>query len=289
MERSHHGPFTGAVTAAALLFLFVPIGVVVLFSFHSTGGLSFPFRGFSLRWYEQVFGSPEFRDASLNSLVVATATAVVTLPLGTLAAYGLSHTRSRLRGPLALLFFLPLTLPGLFIGLSLLVLFTEAEIRASLSTVTIAHLVYVFPYFMLVAVAALNRLDVALEEAAADLGANGWLVFRRVTLPQVWPVLVGGTSLAFALSFDEFIITFFVIGADSTLPMFIWSTLRRTVNPSINAISTLLLMVTLVLFAVSFVLTFRGGRKRGGAIGGEELMEEALAGETFGTGTGTRT
>ncbi len=89
-------------------------------------------------------------------------------------------------------------------------------------------------------------------------------MFRRVTLPQVWPVLVGAASLAFALSFDEFIITFFVIGADSTLPLFIWSTLRRTVDPSINAISTLLLLVTLVLFAVSFVLTFRGGERSGG-------------------------
>jgi ABC-type spermidine/putrescine transport system permease subunit II len=289
MERPQRSPFTATVTLVSLLFLFVPIAVVVLFSFHSTGGLSFPFRGFSLQWYRRVFDSPEFRDASINSLIVATATAAMTLVLGTFAAYGLSNSRSRLRGPLALLFFLPLTLPGLFIGLSLLVLFTETQIDASLTTVTIAHLVYVFPYFLLVALAALNRLDVALEEAAADLGANGWLVFRKVTLPQVWPVLVGAASLAFALSFDEFIITFFVIGADSTLPMFIWSTLRRTVNPSINAISSMLLLVTLVLFAVSFVLTFRGGRKRGGAIGGEELMEEALAGETFGTGTGTRT
>ena len=282
MEGSQRSPLTATITVASLLFLFVPIAVVVLFSFHSTGGLSFPFRGFSLQWYRRVFGSPEFRAASLNSLIVASATAAVTLVLGTLAAYGLSNSKSRLRGPLALLFFLPLTLPGLFIGLSLLVLFTETEIEASLMTVTIAHLVYVFPYFMLVALAALNRLDVALEEAAADLGANGWLVFRKVTLPQVWPVLVGAASLAFALSFDEFIITFFVIGADSTLPMFIWSTLRRTVNPSINAISSMLLLVTLVLFAVSFVLTFRGSRRKGGAIGGEELVEQALAGEAIG-------
>jgi len=91
MERTQRSPFTATVTALSLLFLFVPIAVVVLFSFHSTGGLSFPFRGFSLRWYEQVFSSPEFRQASVNSLVVATATAVVTLLLGTLAAYGLSH------------------------------------------------------------------------------------------------------------------------------------------------------------------------------------------------------
>jgi spermidine/putrescine transport system permease protein len=281
MERTRRSPLSGGVTIASLLFLFVPIAVVILFSFHSTGGLSFPFRGFSLRWYREVFGSPEFRDATKNSLIVATATAGITLILGTLAAYGLSRTRSRLRGPLALLFFLPLTLPGLFIGLSLLVFFTQVELRLSLASVTIAHLVYVFPYFLLVAMAALNRLDVALEEAAADLGANAWLVFRRVTLPQVWPVLAGAASLAFALSFDEFIITFFVIGADSTLPMFIWSTLRRTVDPSINAISTLLLAVTLLLFVLTFVLTFRGARRHGGAIGGDELVEQAVGTEAL--------
>ena len=113
----------------------------------------------------------------------------------------------------------------------------------SLATVAIAHLVYVLPYFLLIAVAALERLDPALEESRrGPRGRTAWLVFRRVTLPQVWPVLVSASCLAFALSFDEFIITFFVIGPDSTLPLFIFSSLRRTVDPSINAISSLLLM-----------------------------------------------
>ncbi len=128
-----------------------------------------------------------------------------------------------LRAPLALLFFLPITLPGLFVGIALLVYFARLDVQLSLVTVVIAHFVYVFPYFLLIAVAALDRLDPALEEAAADLGASPWKVFRKVTLPLIWPVLVGATALAFALSFDEFIITFFVIGPDSTLPMFIFS------------------------------------------------------------------
>jgi ABC-type spermidine/putrescine transport system permease subunit II len=136
-------------------------------------------------------------------------------------------------------------------------------VNLSLGTVMIAHMVYVLPYYLLIAVAALQRLDPALEEAGADLGANAWLVFRRVTLPQVWPVLLAAALLAFALSFDEFIITFFVIGADSTLPLFIFSTLRRTVDPSVNAISSLLLVITLALFAVAFVLTLRGSRTAG--------------------------
>jgi spermidine/putrescine transport system permease protein len=261
---SRRSPITGVFTVAGLVFLWAPLLLVFLFSLHSTGSLTFPFQGFSTRWYDEVFSSEEIRTAAQNSLIVATATAVVTLLLGTLAAYGLTRTRSRLRAPLALLFFLPITLPGLFIGVSLLVAFTRVEISLSLLTVTIAHLVYVFPFFFLVARAALERLDPALEETAADLGASRWTVFRRVTLPQVWPVLVGAACLAFALSFDEFIITFFVIGPDSTLPMYIWSSLRRTIDPSINAISSLLLLFTMLLFVVTWLLTVWSERRRRG-------------------------
>ena len=260
------GRFTGLVTVAGMLFLWLPLLVVVLFSLHTTASLSFPFDGFSLRWYERISESPEVRAAARNSLVVATSTALVTLVLATLAAYGMSRSRSRWRAPLSLLFFLPITLPGLFIGIALLIAFSRLEYSLSLVTVTVAHLVYVFPFFFLLARAALERLDPALEEAAADLGATGWTIFRRVTLPQVWPVLVGAACLAFALSFDEFIITFFVVGPDPTLPLFIWSSLRRTIDPSINAISTLLLAFTVLLFVVTFALTSWGERRRRGTV-----------------------
>ncbi len=260
------GRFTGLVTVAGMLFLWLPLLVVVLFSLHKTASLSFPFDGFSLRWYERIFESPEVRAAARNSLVVATSTALVTFVLATLAAYGMSRSRSRWRAPLALLFFLPITLPGLFIGVALLIAFSRLEYSLSLVTVTIAHLVYVFPFFFLLARAALERLDPALEEAAADLGATGWTIFRRVTLPQVWPVLVGAACLAFALSFDEFIITFFVVGPDPTLPLFIWSSLRRTIDPSINAISTLLLAFTVLLFVITFALASWGERRRRGTV-----------------------
>jgi len=280
MERIQRSPITGAITLVALVFLFVPLIVVVLFSFHETSGLSFPFQGFSLRWYRDVVGSPQIREVGRNSLIVAVATAAVTLVLGTFAAYGLSRASGRWRGPLTLLFFLPLTLPGLFIGLSLLVFFNlvndqVVDFKLSLTSVAIAHFVYVLPYFLLIAIAALDRLDVALEEAAADLGATSWTVFRKVTLPQIWPVLLGATSLAFALSFDEFIITFFVIGPQSTVPMFIWSSLRRTVNPTINTISTLLLVTTLVMFTIAFVLTLRGSHRHGEDA---DILSDAIGG-----------
>jgi spermidine/putrescine transport system permease protein len=261
---TRRSPATGVFTIAGLIFLWAPLLLVALFSFHSTGSLTFPFEGFSTRWYDEVFSNEVISTAAKNSLIVATSTALITVLLGTLAAYGLTRTSSRLRGPLSLLFFLPITLPGLFIGIALLVSFSRIEWTLSLVTVTIAHLVYVFPFFFLVARAALERLDPALEETATDLGAGRWTVFRRVTLPQVWPVLVGAAGLAFALSFDEFVITFFVIGPDSTLPLYIWSSLRRTIDPSVNAISTLLLAFTMLLFVVTFLLTTWGERRRRG-------------------------
>jgi ABC-type spermidine/putrescine transport system permease subunit II len=204
-----------------------------------------------------VLSSAEFLAATKHSLLVALVVAAVTLLLGSLAAYGLSRTASPLRAPLALLFFLPITLPGLFLGLAMLVLFARIDLKLSLLTVAIGHFVYVFPYFLLIVKAALDRMDPAQEEVAADLGADPWRVFRRVTLPQMRPVLIGATSLAFALSLDEFVITFFIIGSQSTLPLYIWSGLRRTIDPSINTVSTLLMLASLVIFVVVFVSTLR--------------------------------
>lgn len=275
MEARQRSPVTLAITLFALIFLFVPLVVVVLFSFHETGGLSFPFTGFSTRWYEEVFSSPEFTAALENSAIVAAVVSAVTLLLGTAAAYGLTRMHARVRPWVALLLFLPLTLPGLFMGISMLVFFARLELKLSLVTVVIAHFVYVLPYFLLVSQAALERLDPALEETASDLGASPWVVFRRVTLPQIWPLLLGATVLAFALSFDEFIITFFVIGTDSTLPLYIWSSLRRTVDPSINVISTVLMAVTMALWVVAFFLSIRGERKRGRTL--DQLVPEAQA------------
>ena len=262
MNESTRSPVTGFITISALVFLFVPLGVVLLFSFHASGSLSFPFEGFSLRWYRDLMVNENFREAVANSMFIATVTAAVTLVVGTLAAYGLSRSPVKLQPVLSLVFFLPLTLPGLFLGLSLLVMFAEVNISLSMVTVAAAHLIYVLPYFMLIAVGALQRLDPALNEAAEDLGAPPRTVFSKVILPQVWPVILGATFLAFALSFDEFIITFFVIGPDSTLPMFIWSSLRRTIDPSINTISTVLLAATLLLFVIAFAFTVRAERQR---------------------------
>ena len=257
---SRRGVASGIVTAGALLFLFVPLGVVVLFSFHSTGGLTLPFEGFSLRWYEDVFGDATFTEALLNSVILGISTALITVGLGTAAAYGLSRSSTRLGGPLQALFVAPVLLPGLFIGAALLSFLSRIEFQPSLLTVLIGHVVFAFPFVFILVKTAIDRLDISLEEVARDLGAVPWRVFRKVTLPQIAPVLVGATALAFMLSFDEFLITFFVIGTDQTLPTYIFGRLRRTVDPGINVASTLFLVVMLLAWLAAAIATVRASR-----------------------------
>jgi spermidine/putrescine transport system permease protein len=243
-------------TFLLFLFLFSPIFFVVLFSFNKTAGLTFPFHGFSLRWYRAVFSSPTYRDAIVASLQVAVITVVVVVIVGTLA--GLALTRYAFRGSGAVrgLLLFPATLPGLFIGIALLSFFVQTQVTLSLWTVTLGHLVYVLPYFFLVVATRLQRFDYLLEEQARDLGAGPWTTFRRVTLPLIAPSLIAGALVVFSLSWDEVFITFFTIGAQNTLPLVIYSTVKQSVDPSVNAISTLLLAGSLLfIFSVRRLVT----------------------------------
>ncbi len=246
MRRHTSSILAWAGVFAVLLFLFIPIAILVLFSFNAGGSLSFPIDGLSLRWYQAVLADPVYQASLQNSFFVAVVVAVTTTLLGTLASFALTLAPVRWRAFASVLFFAPITLPGLFLGLSLLSLFAQVDVPLSLNTVMAAHVVFTFPYFVLIGRAALDRIDPGFEETAADLGASRLQRFTRVTLPMVWPVLLAGSVLAFALSFDEFVVTFFVIGPQSTTPLVIWSSMRRSVDPSINAIASLLLLVTLL-------------------------------------------
>jgi spermidine/putrescine transport system permease protein len=264
MKRQSELRFRGSavVTVIALFFLLGPLVSVVLFSFNRTSGLTMPLHGWSLRWYREIFAEPGLVSALGASAEVAAAVTVLATLLGTAGAYGLSHASGKIRVPLNGIFLLPLALPGLFIGIALLLFFEWVHIHLSLWTVGAGQLVFVLPFFILIARASMSRTDEAVEEAAADLGAGRFKIFFRVTLPVVWPVLAGAACLSFSLAFDEFGISFFLVGQQSTLPLYIWSRLQLTVDPSINAISTLLLGTTIVLFAGGFALTARG-LKRG--------------------------
>jgi spermidine/putrescine transport system permease protein len=245
-QRRVHVPGLGIYTVLVFLFLFAPVAVVVLFSFNKSASLTFPFAGFSLRWYRTVFESPLYRDAILASLRVAAITVVVVVVAGTLAGIGVTRHAFRGSGVVRGVLLFPAALPGLFVGIALLSFFVQTKTSLSLWTVTVGHLVYVLPYFFLVVAGRLQRFDYLLEEAARDLGAGPWTTFRRVTLPLIAPSLIAGALVVFSLSWDEVFITFFTIGAQNTLPLVIYSTVKQSVDPSVNAVSTLLLAGSLV-------------------------------------------
>lgn len=253
------------VVFLTLAFLLAPLAIIALFSFHSSQSLNFPFEGFSLRWYAEIFENAQLSGAIIKSLVIAALTSVITLVLGT--AFSLAWLRLEKRGRtvLEVLCVLPIAFPGLFIGVSLLLLFAQLKLPLSTATIVISHVVLALPMLVIAMRARLALFDPSLEEASRDLGASVTMTFARVTLPLVAPTLVASALLAFAVSFDEFVVTAFVAGTETTLPMFVWSMMRRTVTPMINAVSTLALAFTAVIFICAWFLGWARRRTSLGA------------------------
>jgi spermidine/putrescine transport system permease protein len=232
-------------------FLFAPVILVVLFSFNSVASTALPFEGFSLRWYDQVFADVDFRDAASNSVIVAMATVGFVVVIGTAAAFALSWRSSRLLHVTSMLVVTPLVLPGLFVGVSLLVFATELGLEPSLPLVFVGHSLITIPLVVLVISARLENFDQAMVEAARDLGANAFQAFYRIVLPVIAPAIVGAALLTLAWSFDEFIITLFTNGGDTTVPVLIFSRARMGLDPSINAIASVVLVATILAAAVA--------------------------------------
>jgi spermidine/putrescine transport system permease protein len=243
-------PWLMIYSGLVIAFLFFPIAIIFIFSFNETPAVSFPIRGLSLRWYGEILQSRVFLLALQNSLIVASLTTIICVTLGTLAALALTRYRFRFQPVIQSFFLLPLSLPGLFMGIALLSYFISLNLKLSLSTVIIGHLIYTLPYFVLVASSRLERFDHLIEEAAQDLGCSPRQTFWKVTFPIIAPSIIGAAMVVFALSLDEFLITFFVIGAESTLPMLIWSMMRRSIDPRVNAISVILMLASMIIIYI---------------------------------------
>ncbi len=241
-------------------FLYLPIAVLVLFSFSASRYASV-WGGFSFEWYERLSTNTRLLEVLVNSLSAAAAATVLSVVLGTAAALALTRApRLRGRGTFAALLYLPVVMPELVQGIALLMLFAFLlPLPRGLITITIAHTVFGLAYVALVVRARLQDFDPQLEEAARDLGASPRQTFFRVTLPLIWPGVLGGALLAFTLSFDDFVIAFFVTGPGVvTLPIEIYSMVKRGVTPEINALATLILLLSVILIALSLRLQRRG-------------------------------
>lgn len=233
-----------------LTVLYLPVLAIPLFSFNDSIYVRFPLQGFTLQWYIDLWSRNAVMAALGNSVRVGICISVIATILGLLAARAI--TLYRMPGQSAIITFamLPLVVPGIIFGVALLILFSRMGIPLSLITVGLGHLVVCLPFAVATLLPRFEGLDRSIEEASADLGENGWWTFWRITFPVVLPGVVASLLLTFTISFDEFIMTFFLSGTDATLPIYIWSQLRFPREfPSVLALSTLIL-------AVSFVLVF---------------------------------
>jgi spermidine/putrescine transport system permease protein len=250
-----------AVSTAIFAFLYLPIAVLVVYSFNRDGVGGFPPGPFVLDWYRALWGDGALWDSVLNSLLVALAAVVISLALGLPAALALDRVAFPGKEIFRRLVLLPLVLPGIITGLSLLMLRVLAGLRAELWTVMLGHGTALMSVATTELFAGLQKMDRAQEEASLDLGANYWQTFWRVTLPNLRLPLVAAALLIFTLSMDEIAVTFFLIGRENTLPLEIWGRLRRGITPEINAISTLLLLASVALILVWYRLRTRGAQE----------------------------
>lgn len=240
----------GGYSALYVVALYAPILFMVLFAFDSGTTVSFPLRGFSLKWFSQLFTAPALLEALWNSVKVALVASLVSTTLGTLAAKAVSRPSLPGRTVFLSLIGLPLLVPGIVVGISLLIVASNIGLTLSLSTIIFAHILFCTPFAMMIMLPRFQGMDPSLEEASRDLGEGPLMTFYRVVMPIAAPGILSSLLLTFSVSLDEFVLAFFLAGTDSTLPIFIWSQLRFPNRlPGVLALSTLIL-------AFSFTLVF---------------------------------
>jgi len=252
--RASRGLLTG-YGLSIYLFLFAPIVLLVLFSFNANTYGSFPITGWTTKWYAQVFGDYQIQDALRTTLKVGFEVTVVSVLLGTAAAFPLVRAGLPFPAGFRVAMTLPIMIPGILIGISLLVLFTQVvKVPLSPSTAVIGQSVYTTPFVLLLVAARLQGFDRNLERAAGDLGANTFNRLRLVVLPLIFPAILAGALFAFTLSFDEFVITYFIIGGYNTLPIYIYTQIRYGITPEVNALAALVLITSIALISLVFIV-----------------------------------
>jgi len=240
-----------AFTGLAVLYLFLPIAVMIAFSFNDPAGRqNITWQGFTLRNYLDVWGRPDVTGPMVNSLIVAVAATLIATVLGTLIGMALTRYDFRGRNGLNLLIFVPMATPEIILGASLLSMFVSLGVQRDLPTIVIAHVMFNISYVVITVRARIAGFNRSLEEAAMDLGANEWQTFRRVTFPLIFPGILAAALLAFALSIHDYVITSFVASRSITFPLWVFGVSRLGVPPEVNVLGTLIFIVALVFIGV---------------------------------------
>ena len=247
---------TSGYLILVLLFIYVPILYVMVFSFNDSKSM-ISFSGFSTRWYEAMFENREMLESIYYTVIVAVIATVVSTVVGTIAAIGLSKARPLVRSIILEINNLPVLNPDIVTAISMMLLFLSVKIQRSIVTLTIAHITFCIPYVILSVMPKLRQLDDNVAEAALDLGANPWQALTKVIIPQIMPAIFSGALIAFSMSFDDFVISFFTAGVDvQNISMYVYS--MKRFNPSVNALSTLIVIaVTLILILANLIPAMR--------------------------------
>lgn len=247
------------VGATFLVFLLAPLVLVVLFSFTNRTLTNFPIDYLSLQWWYTMLEHPQFLPSLNRSLIIGGTTAIVSATIGTMAASGLAGLSQKAASFVLAIVSLPVMLPPLVLAASLVTFYVSVGIKLSIVTVTISHVLLTQPFVILIVYVQMRDFDVRVIESARDLGASSWKAFLTVTLPIIRPTVVGAALVSAAISFDDFVITFFTIGGGNTLPTFVWGMMRMSLTPVVNAIGTLLLGATIASTLLGLYMTrYRG-------------------------------
>ena len=245
---SRRSPWLWLAGFLAYAFLYAPLVIVVAYSFNDSR-LNAEWVGFTLSWYEKLFGNEKMLTAAWNSLVIGLTASAVSTVLGTMAGYAMYRYKMRL---LPVLVLAPIAIPEILMGVSLLIFFVMLNITLGMVSIVLSHIAFCVGFVAIVVRSRLAGMDESLTEAARDLGATPWQAFRLVTLPLIMPGVVAGALMAFTLSIDDFVITFFTAGVgSSTLPLQIYTMVKIAVTPEVNAVSTLLMLLTLALILIA--------------------------------------
>ena len=243
--------FQNVWIALTFLFLYLPIAVVIIFSFN-TSKMNILWEGFTFQWYGSFFQNRSLMDALVNTLIIAVASTAISTVIGTIGAVGMGKYRYFGKDIIDYLLYIPVVIPEVVLGIALLCVFSICQIPLGLFSITIAHATFCIPFVVITVRARLAGFDGFLEEAAMDLGANRLQTFMKVTLPLLLPGVISGALLAFSLSLDDVIISFFVSGPNSiTLPVKIFSMVKTGVTPEVNALSTIIMLVVMVAISMN--------------------------------------
>lgn len=259
MQRHRH--FKNLFVFLVFLFLYLPIITLIIFSFN-TSSLNIVFEGFTLEWYTKLFSNTSLLEALFNTIVVSVISTGVSTIIGTLAAIGLYKFNFFGKELINKLLYIPVIIPEIVLGISLLSVYTLLKLDLGMTTLIVSHIAFSIPFVIISVRTVLNSTNFQIEEAASDLGANEFKTFFYVVIPEIMPGIISGATLAFTLSLDDVIISYFTAGPGSnTLPLQIYSMIKTGITPDVNALTTLMIVVIMVVLMISSLLQIRKIKK----------------------------